>query len=117
MLCGFLPFDEDSKSLLYKKILNCDYSIPKFVSAQAQDLIKKILVRNIHARYSIEDIKAHPWFKSNLKTPLNRGLSAALGQGVADDRLCHLAASKTKVTEHTVRQMVEENSHNKYTTL
>lgn len=62
MLCGFLPFDEDSKSLLYKKILACDFSIPKFVSPEAQDLLKRILVRNIHARLTIAEIKKHPWF-------------------------------------------------------
>ncbi len=72
MLCGFLPFDEDSKSVLYKKILACDYSIPKFVSPGAQDLIRKMLVRNINQRYSIEQIKAHPWF-NQIKKKLARG--------------------------------------------
>jgi 5'-AMP-activated protein kinase catalytic alpha subunit len=62
MLCGYLPFDEDSKSLLYKKILACEYSIPRFVSQDAQDLLKRILVRNIHQRFTIEQIKSHPWF-------------------------------------------------------
>lgn len=72
MLCGFLPFDEDSKSVLYKKILSCDYSIPKFVSAEAQDLIRKILVRSIHTRLTIAQIKAHPWF-NQIKKKLSRG--------------------------------------------
>lgn len=72
MLCGFLPFDEDSKSVLYKKILSCDYTIPKFVSPEAQDLIKKILVRNIHSRYTIDQIKSHPWF-NQIKKKLSKG--------------------------------------------
>ena len=72
MLCGFLPFDEDSKSLLYKKILGCDYSIPKYVSPEAQDLIKRILVRSTHTRYSIEDIKKHPWFNI-IKKKISKG--------------------------------------------
>ena len=62
MLCGYLPFDEDSKSLLYKKILACDYQIPRFVSPEAQDLLRRILVRSINSRFTIEEIKAHPWF-------------------------------------------------------
>lgn len=72
MLCGFLPFDEDSKSVLYKKILACDYTIPKFVSASAQDLLKRILVRNINQRYTINQIKAHPWF-NQIKKKLPTG--------------------------------------------
>lgn len=43
MLCGFLPFDEDSKSALYKKILNCKFEVPEHVSASAKDLLHKIL--------------------------------------------------------------------------
>lgn len=76
MLCGFLPFDEDSKSVLYKKILACDYTIPKFVSSEAQDLIKKILVRPINQRYTISQIKQHPWFNM-LKKKLPRGFVAS----------------------------------------
>jgi 5'-AMP-activated protein kinase catalytic alpha subunit len=53
MICGFLPFDEESKSVLYKKILSTDYSIPKHVSAEARDLIKRILVKDINQRLTI----------------------------------------------------------------
>jgi 5'-AMP-activated protein kinase catalytic alpha subunit len=53
MICGYLPFDEESKSLLYKKILSSDYSIPKHVSREATDLIKRILVRDIKKRLTI----------------------------------------------------------------
>lgn len=62
MICGYLPFDEESKSVLYKKILSCDYSIPSHVSGSAVDLIRKILVRNPEKRFTIADIMQHPWF-------------------------------------------------------
>lgn len=63
MLCGYLPFDEESKSLLYKKILACDYSIPSHVSPEACDLVRRILVRDPNVRLNIDQIKEHPWFK------------------------------------------------------
>lgn len=125
MLCGFLPFDEDSKGILYKKILACDFVIPKFVSTEAQDLIRRILVRNIHQRYTIAQIKAHPWF-NQIKKKLSRGfiplkdkipISTSGELTPLDDEICALAAIKSKVSEVSVRQMIEENSHNKYTTL
>jgi len=43
MLCGYLPFEDPNTSQLYKKILNGDYKIPKFVSNEGKDLIKNIL--------------------------------------------------------------------------
>jgi len=40
MLCGYLPFEDQKTSDLYKKILSADYSLPDFLSAEAQDMIK-----------------------------------------------------------------------------
>jgi len=65
MVCGYLPFEDPKTSNLYKKILSADYQIPKFVSAEFADLLSKILNTNPETRYSIEDIRSHPWFKIN----------------------------------------------------
>lgn len=116
MLCGFLPFDEDSKTVLYKKILACDYSIPKFVSPSAQDLLRKLLVRNINQRYTINQIKAHPWFKQ-IKKKLPHGYIPLKDKIDIDTNISRLTALKSKVSEAAVKQMIDENSHNKYTTL
>jgi 5'-AMP-activated protein kinase catalytic alpha subunit len=35
MMCGFLPFDHQDTSELYKKILSASYSLPKFISDQS----------------------------------------------------------------------------------
>jgi 5'-AMP-activated protein kinase catalytic alpha subunit len=32
MVCGYLPFEDPKTNVLYKKILNADYTIPEFVS-------------------------------------------------------------------------------------
>ena len=39
MTCGYLPFEDPNTSKLYKKILNCDYLIPGFISKPSKDLI------------------------------------------------------------------------------
>ena len=74
MICGYLPFDEESKSLLYKKILACDYSIPSHVSPHAADLIRRILVRSPTKRLGIKDIMEHPWFKMYEPCQVSKGL-------------------------------------------
>lgn len=43
MACGYLPFEDPNTNKLYKKILNCDYLIPGFISPGCKELIKKIL--------------------------------------------------------------------------
>ncbi len=35
MICGFLPFEDQNTSALYKKILAANYKMPKFVSSEA----------------------------------------------------------------------------------
>jgi serine/threonine protein kinase len=42
MLCGFLPFEDQKTSNLYKKILAADYTLPKFLSPEASDMISRI---------------------------------------------------------------------------
>lgn len=54
MLCGYLPFEEDNTQLLYKKILTADFHIPRFVSVDAKDLIRNILMIDPNNRFSIE---------------------------------------------------------------
>ena len=42
MMCGYLPFEDQKTSNLYKKILAADYSLPKFLSPDAKDILGKI---------------------------------------------------------------------------
>lgn len=63
MVCGYLPFEDPKTSQLYKKILNADYTIPKFVSSDGRDLLTKILNTDPDERATISDIRQHPWFK------------------------------------------------------
>jgi 5'-AMP-activated protein kinase catalytic alpha subunit len=62
MTCGYLPFEDPNTSKLYKKILNCDYLIPGFISKSSKDLIKKILNTDPTKRLTIKDIRAHEWY-------------------------------------------------------
>ena len=54
MLCGYLPFEDPNTDKLYKKILDCDYSIPNYVSESGRNLIQKILNTNPDERYTIQ---------------------------------------------------------------
>ena len=54
MLCGYLPFEDPNTGKLYKKILNCQYKVPAWVSHEAKDLLSKVMNTNPDLRYSID---------------------------------------------------------------
>jgi 5'-AMP-activated protein kinase catalytic alpha subunit len=44
MVTGFLPFEDTTTANLYRKILDCDYKAPKFISKDLKHFMSKILV-------------------------------------------------------------------------
>ena len=56
LLCGYLPFEDKNTALLYKKILDGQFQIPRFVSEPAKDLIRKILVTDPEKRITVSQI-------------------------------------------------------------
>ena len=63
LLCGCLPFDNEDRNILYKKIMKGKISYPENLEKDAIDLIKKILVINPKERISIKEIKKHPFYQ------------------------------------------------------
>jgi serine/threonine protein kinase len=63
MLVGHLPFNELTNKKLYTKIRTGKYTIPKELSNEVKDLIKKLLVINPRKRIGFEQIKNHQFFK------------------------------------------------------
>ncbi|ORX94238.1 Pkinase-domain-containing protein [Basidiobolus meristosporus CBS 931.73] len=66
LLCGRLPFDDESIPLLFKKITGGIYSIPHYVSSDARNLLSSMLVVDPLKRITIPEIRKHPWFTINL---------------------------------------------------
>ena len=62
MLCGYLPFEEKDTKALFKKIIKCKVIYPKYVTNNAQSLLKRILVPNPDKRITINEIKKHPFY-------------------------------------------------------
>ena len=56
-ICGYLPFEDPNTAMLYKKILAGDYTCPKYISAEAKDLIGCILNTDPEKRYTISQIR------------------------------------------------------------
>ena len=63
MLIGSFPFKAKTEEFLIKKINKCEYELPNFISINAKNLIKKILLLEPKNRLSTEDILLDSWFE------------------------------------------------------
>ncbi|MCJ1307401.1 spindle assembly checkpoint kinase [Agyrium rufum] len=59
-LVGEAPF-EDTPLMTQRKIARCDLTIPSFLSPEARDLIKRLLVLDPEQRLSLDQVQEHPW--------------------------------------------------------
>merc|ERR1711998_27602 len=65
-VCGFPPFPLDMQAASVAKVKNADFSFPSPFwdkkSDNVKDLIKKMIVKDVDARFTLEQTLAHPWF-------------------------------------------------------
>ena len=66
LLCGTLPFDDESIPYLFKKIKGGIYILPSYLSDLSKNLISSMLVTDPLKRISVEQIRRHPWFRTDL---------------------------------------------------
>ncbi|KAF4435843.1 aur protein kinase [Fusarium austroafricanum] len=59
-LVGEAPF-EDDMVMTHRRIAKADMRVPPFVSAEATDLIKKLLVVDPQKRLPLDEVLRHPW--------------------------------------------------------
>jgi 5'-AMP-activated protein kinase catalytic alpha subunit len=66
LLCGSLPFDDESIPNLFKKIKGGIYTLPSHLSPSARDLIARMLLVDPLKRITIPEVRQHPWFVLHL---------------------------------------------------
>ena len=68
MLCGYLPFeDNENTNDLYNKILKGEFKMHKSISESGCDFIGKLITVDPNHRYTITEIRKHPWMVINDK--------------------------------------------------
>ncbi|KAJ6562813.1 CAMK/CAMKL/Kin4 protein kinase [Mycena vulgaris] len=91
MLAGYLPFDDDPANpdgdninLLYKYIVNTPLSFPEYISDEARDLLKMMLVPDPRKRASLANVMRHPWLAAYHLPPADPAIPAAFGRTVEE---------------------------------
>lgn len=63
MICGLPPFYSENMNEMYQFILKAPLKFPKFVSADAQSLLKGLLARDPKQRFGAKECKSHKFFE------------------------------------------------------
>jgi len=69
MLCGQLPFEDKNANSLYRKILEDEVILPRYLSLAARDIIKHLLIKEPGKRYTIYEIHSNPWSNTSNTKP------------------------------------------------
>lgn len=100
MLAGYTPFYDANAMKTYENILNAELKFPPFFNADAQDLLSKLIERDLSKRLGnlqngSEDVKNHPWFSEvvwekllsrNIETPYEPPIQQGQGDTSQFDR-------------------------------
>lgn len=89
MVCGYLPFeDTKNQAELYRKIMHGEYSINVGLSEPVKDLIRKILTVDPQYRYTIDEIRKHPWMTMNCSNrKVMKGIKVGYNQIPVDPKV------------------------------
>lgn len=61
LLNGFLPFDDDSMPVLYKKIKSGNYDVPDWLSQDSEYLLAQLLQVEPRRRITMRRLLCHRW--------------------------------------------------------
>eukprot|EP00756_Hemistasia_phaeocysticola_P052127 Hpha_TRINITY_DN2732_c0_g1::TRINITY_DN2732_c0_g1_i1::g.110337::m.110337/K07198/PRKAA, AMPK; 5'-AMP-activated protein kinase, catalytic alpha subunit len=113
LLCGRLPFDEESIPALFRKIKEGRYAAPLGVSGGAKEIIQGILTVNALERSTIPQIRETEWFKDGLAPYLSLRpgeLVSDVDPGVVDQQVAALVSQKMGVPLEEVTADVASGS-------
>ena len=117
MLCGGVPFEDQNNEKLYQKIMSGKYKIPNFLSDGAKDIISKILVIDPKKRYTINQIKKHPWFNQiDQRKNMSRGLLLNKFVVPIDDLIVEKMVNDFGYNSKKIKTFLLCNKHNDITT-
>ncbi|EKM49974.1 uncharacterized protein PHACADRAFT_130433 [Phanerochaete carnosa HHB-10118-sp] len=64
LLAGRLPFDDEDLGMLLEKVKIGKYIMPREVDSRAQDLISRMLEKDVTKRITVDEILKHPFYTS-----------------------------------------------------
>ena len=109
MTSGYLPFCDQDDEVNKKHVLEGKIELPDFFSPMLKDLLRHMLDINPITRYTLQDIREHPWFNMN-DTNLIPGIIIGYNLIPVDENILNLC-----VAYNSDRDKIEDSvRNNKY---
>ena len=109
MLAGYLPFSDKDDEENKKQVIKGKINLPDFFSDQVKDLLKHMLDVNPMTRYTLQEIKDHPWFNT-IECDLIPGIIIDYNIIPIDDKIINLCVSYNKDKNDVINSI----KNNKY---
>ena len=108
LLCGCLPFDEDTIPQLFAKIKKGKYVVPSFVTAGARSLLEQIIAVDPLIRLTIPQIRDNAWFNHGLPAHLQYNESAFREKDRISASVVKTVTEKCAAKDMDVRKQLED---------
>ncbi|ODV73040.1 KIN1/KIN2 family serine/threonine-protein kinase [Cyberlindnera jadinii NRRL Y-1542] len=69
LVCGKVPFDDQSVSVLHEMIKKGKVEYPSFLSSEVISLLSRMLVVNPNKRAHLSEVLSHPWMTKGFEGP------------------------------------------------
>eukprot|EP01156_Anaeramoeba_ignava_P011153 Anaeramoba_ignava/a482136_49.p1 GENE.a482136_49~~a482136_49.p1 ORF type:complete len:744 (-),score=162.98 a482136_49:431-2662(-) len=115
ILCGFLPFQGPTVRDLCQRIVQGSFQVPSFISLEATDLLYKIIDKNPDSRYTIEQIKVHPWFTKGTKKQDNLDNEQDFFANISIDDEVLMEMKQLNFDSEEIRELIKNKIHNSTT--
>ncbi|CAD8170425.1 unnamed protein product [Paramecium octaurelia] len=109
MICGCVPFEDQNTKRLYEKIKTSDFHLPKHVSLQAGDLLKKLLMKDPQQRITLQEIKNHDFIKFAGQYSIPHSLK--IDNDIVQQMVQYGLSNQSEIIEQ-----IQNNKHNQITT-
>ena len=111
MASGYLPFSDKDDEINKKNVLEGNIDIPEFFSPLLKDLLRHMLDVNPITRYTLQEIKQHPWFNLN-KVNLIPGIIIGYNKIPVDENILNLCVTYN-ADKDKVKNSVKNNKYDK----
>lgn len=115
LLCGTLPFDDESIPYLFRKIKGGIYILPSYLSDSSRDLISKMLVTDPLKRINISEIRKHPWFLQELPRYLAMPIRVGSHLENIDENVLDEVERRTQFQREKITRALRKGRRNHYT--
>jgi len=102
LLCGFLPFDDENISSLYRKIQAGVYEKPDWLSKGSLELLQAMLQTDPKKRITVKQLLVHPWMVEGYQEPVRwqtRYRTAVLDESIVGSMASHNNLSRQMQAE------------------